>query len=89
MIPYAQSAFPNAAPGVFLHIEPAMLIVMLAAGCSKKSSYEKACQHMIDLTKAELEKQIEKIKVEDMKPSSSALVARTSSLSPASFAFTT
>jgi ech hydrogenase subunit A len=31
VIPYAQSAFPNAAPGVFLHIEPAMLIVMLAA----------------------------------------------------------
>ena len=31
VIPYAQSAFPKATPGIFLHIEPGMLIVMMAA----------------------------------------------------------
>ncbi len=42
-----------------------VLFVMLAAGCSKKSSSEKACQHLIDLAKADLDKEIEKIKVLD------------------------
>jgi hypothetical protein len=34
---------------------------LLAAGCSKKASYENACKHMLNLATDELEKEIEKI----------------------------
>jgi len=40
--------------------------LVFATGCSKKSNYEKACQHMIDLAKDELDKEIAKLDKQGM-----------------------
>ena len=39
-----------------------VVLVLVAAGCSKKAEHEKACNHMIDLAVKDIDENIEKVK---------------------------
>jgi hypothetical protein len=41
-------------------------LAAFATGCSKKSNYDKACQHLVDLAKQELDAEVEKLDKQGM-----------------------